>query len=384
MNISHGSKKPFFAITALLTTAAVLEGGGSISIIGTTGLQAPTGAQGSQGLQRSPGFLNAWSLKGNAGTVDGTNFLGTTDDAPFNIEVNGQRVFRFEPTTHAPNIIGGFSGNFVTSGTSGATIAGGGDPFPGDINQVNSSWGTVGGGFGNTASGIAATVSGGTNNAASGTASAVAGGEFNTASGFESFAAGSNAQADHDNCFVWSDGSGGQLGCAGPNRFVAAASGGVTFFTASDLTTGVSLASGGGSWSSVSDRNLKDHFVPVDGQGILAKLTAIPISTWNYKSQQLSIRHMGPMAQDFYAAFRVGEDDRHITEIDEAGVAFAAIQGLNEKLERSVSVQQTKIASLKEEIEIQRAAFAALAARVSSMERNSASTELARREVPAN
>jgi dTDP-4-amino-4,6-dideoxygalactose transaminase len=42
---------------------------------------------------------------------------------------------------------------------------------------------------------------------------------------------------------------------------------------------------------------------------------------------------MGVMAQDFYAAFGIGEDERHITTIDADGVAFAAIQGLNEKLE---------------------------------------------------
>jgi hypothetical protein len=35
------------------------------------------------------------------------------------------------------------------------------------------------------------------------------------------------------------------------------------------------------------------------------------------------------MAQDFYAAFRVGEDDKHITSIDEDGVALAAIKALH-------------------------------------------------------
>ena len=52
------------------------------------------------------------------------------------------------------------------------------------------------------------------------------------------------------------------------------------------------------------------------------------METWNYKSQDPSIRHVGPMAQDFYAAFGVGEDEKHITTIDADGVALAAIQGL--------------------------------------------------------
>jgi hypothetical protein len=39
------------------------------------------------------------------------------------------------------------------------------------------------------------------------------------------------------------------------------------------------------------------------------------------------------MAQDFFSAFHLGSDDKHITTVDEGGVALAAIQGLNQKLE---------------------------------------------------
>jgi len=41
------------------------------------------------------------------------------------------------------------------------------------------------------------------------------------------------------------------------------------------------------------------------------------------------VRHVGPMAQDFYVAFGVGADDKHITSIDEDGVALAAIKALH-------------------------------------------------------
>jgi hypothetical protein len=56
----------------------------------------------------------------------------------------------------------------------------------------------------------------------------------------------------------------------------------------------------------------------------------LPTSSWQYKSER-GVRHIGPMAQDFYAAFGVGTDDRHITSIDEEGVALAAIKALHAK-----------------------------------------------------
>jgi hypothetical protein len=49
----------------------------------------------------------------------------------------------------------------------------------------------------------------------------------------------------------------------------------------------------------------------------------MPIQRWNMKSQDASIRHIGPMAQDFHAAFAVGEDNRHINSVDADGVALA-------------------------------------------------------------
>ena len=88
------------------------------------------------------------------------------------------------------------------------------------------------------------------------------------------------------------------------------------------------LASAGGVEANVSDVALKENFASLEGKALLARLAAIPIQTWNYKSQDRSIRHMGPMAQDFYAAFGLGEDDKHINTVDSGGVAMAAIQEL--------------------------------------------------------
>ncbi|HEV2843583.1 MAG TPA: tail fiber domain-containing protein, partial [Thermoanaerobaculia bacterium] len=78
---------------------------------------------------------------------------------------------------------------------------------------------------------------------------------------------------------------------------------------------------------SPSDRGLKKDIVPVRRE-VLAKLAAVPISTWTYKTDE--IRHMGPMAQDFSAAFGLGIDDKHVSPMDMAGVSLAAVQALNE------------------------------------------------------
>jgi hypothetical protein len=117
-------------------------------------------------------------------------------------------------------------------------------------------------------------------------------------------------------------------------------------FTNSAATTGVLLAPGGGSWSSVSDRDSKENVAPVDVQAVLDAVVAMPLSTWNYKEQGDSVRHMGPMAQDFHAAFGLGVSDKMIDTIDPDGVSLAAIQGLNEKLIEEIETKDTEIAEL--------------------------------------
>lgn len=78
-----------------------------------------------------------------------------------------------------------------------------------------------------------------------------------------------------------------------------------------------------------SDRNAKEQFKPVNAREVLDKVARLPISEWQYKTQS-DARHIGPMAQDFRAAFSLGHDEKHITSVDADGVALAAIQGLNE------------------------------------------------------
>jgi hypothetical protein len=77
----------------------------------------------------------------------------------------------------------------------------------------------------------------------------------------------------------------------------------------------------------MSGRTRKSNIVPLDDAAVLDKVAALSVSEWSYTAER-GVRHVGPMAQDFYAAFGVGEDNRHITSIDEDGVALAAIKAL--------------------------------------------------------
>lgn len=204
-----------------------------------------------------------------------------------------------------------------------------------------------------------------------------------------SFAAGRRTRVNHVGAFVWADSQNASFASAGVNTFNVRAEGGVhwsadtslffgnttrqmlnlwgdnygigvqssTMYYRSDnafswyragvhSNTANSPGTGGtelmrlnasglrvnGTFVSASDRNAKENFVAIDPQSVLEKVVAMPISEWNYKEDPES-RHLGPMAQDFHAAFGVGPDDRHITTVDADGVALAAIQGLNRKVE---------------------------------------------------
>ncbi len=93
-----------------------------------------------------------------------------------------------------------------------------------------------------------------------------------------------------------------------------------------------------------SSREIKHGFSPVDPRGMLDRVVALPITSWNYNADP-NVRHIGPMAEDFYSAFQVGADDKGISVTDSAGVAFAAIQGLYSL----VAEKDSKIAEVQSE-----------------------------------
>ncbi len=95
--------------------------------------------------------------------------------------------------------------------------------------------------------------------------------------------------------------------------------------------SGASLTAGG-VWTNSSDRNLKENFTDVDANDILNKIVNLPVQLWNYKVESSGIKHLGPVAQDFYAAFGLGGTDTAISTIDPAGVALIGIKALQQQV----------------------------------------------------
>jgi hypothetical protein len=132
-------------------------------------------------------------------------------------------------------------------------------------------------------------------------------------------------------------------------------------------TAGVKLAPGSGTWASLSDRTMKTGITPLDERAILSKVVALPVTSWSYRSEDPRVRHAGPMAQDFYAAFGLGEDDRHITSIDEDGIALAAIKGLYENSTRAELADRRENRELRAQLRDVRRQLAALSAEVTAL-----------------
>ncbi|MGY1692014.1 hypothetical protein [Geodermatophilus sp. SYSU D01105] len=79
---------------------------------------------------------------------------------------------------------------------------------------------------------------------------------------------------------------------------------------------------------------------PTSEQEILERVAELPLSVWTYGFDDASVRHLGPMSQDFAAAFGLGSSDRSIDVVDANGVALAAIKALYQRvvtLEREVA-----------------------------------------------
>lgn len=226
-----------------------------------------------------------------------------------------------------------------------------------------------------------------------------------------SFAAGRRSRVNHPGAFVWADSQNASFASQGTNTFNVRAEGGIhvsadtsqffgnttrqmlnlwgeaygigvqssTFYCRTDDSGSFSwhrggthsntanapgaggvemmrLTSGGlrvnGTFVSASDREAKERFESVDARGVLEKVASLPVSRWSYKADP-GTRHVGPMAQDFHAAFALGEDDKHIAMVDADGVALTAIKGLNEKVEeqaRALRDRDERIAGLERQV----------------------------------
>ncbi|MCH7877760.1 MAG: tail fiber domain-containing protein [candidate division Zixibacteria bacterium] len=302
-------------------------GGGLLNIASDSGAVVSGGS-----VNRARGKYSV--VAGGGGALPSDSNLASGDKSAI---VGGQRNI----ASGFISFIGGGNGN-TASGDIGSVVCGGSGNTASQIfatvgggvsNRASSNYSTVGGGQSNVASGNASTIGGGVVNFATGVASTIPGGAFCIAAGDFSFAAGVRAHADHLGTFVWADSTNSNFSFSSTlkNQFSVRATGGTRFFSNAGLTAGVLLAPGGSTWSSVSDSALKRNIREVDYQEVLEKVVALPISQWSYEAQDESIEHIGPMAQDFYRLFGLGEDDKHINTLDPDGVALAAIKALYEE-----------------------------------------------------
>ena len=132
---------------------------------------------------------DVWHTGGNFGTVPLLNFLGTTDNQPLIFKVYGVEAMRFEPTSDAPNVVGGYGGNYVQPGLPGVTIGGGGSPFNNQPNIVtnNGNYATIAGGYHNLVRGYGGAILGGSVHVVGGDFGVIGGGQFNTEQGGYAF-----------------------------------------------------------------------------------------------------------------------------------------------------------------------------------------------------
>ena len=177
-------------------------------------------------------------------------------------------------------------------------------------------------------------------------------------------ALGHRAHAKNTGAFAWGDASTtDSLRSTANNQFSTRAAGGYRFFTNATLTTGVTLNAGGSSWNVVSDRNRKEHFQAVDGEDVLMRLRRVPVTSWNYIAEGREVRHIGPMAQDWHAAFALNGDPLTINQGDFDGVNLAAVQAL----EKRTGEQAERIRALEAEQARQAAEIAELRAAVRAL-----------------
>jgi hypothetical protein len=248
------------------------------------------------------------------------------------------------------------TGDFSFAGGNQVEASGYGAFASGD--QVNVS-GTVGVGFGSavTVSGTAG-FSSGASNTCSGFA-CVALGYTLTASGQGSTALGYRnlATADYTTALGYRTNTNNQRGAfligasdgatTATNELIAQqqgelrvrAPGGIRLRTSNfanaapgvSSNTGCDLAAGSGTWVCSSSRTLKSGFARVDGEAVLARLQGLELSTWRFKEDSTRARHLGPVAEDFYAAYGLGDGDKSIGVQDLAGVALVAAQALERR-----------------------------------------------------
>jgi trimeric autotransporter adhesin len=193
--------------------------------------------------------------------------------------------------------------------------------------------------------------------------------------GLAAVAIGYNVTADQDHSFalgkfasnngfqgtfIWSDGSASAsvdtFRNTANNEFAARATGGFRFRTNLGGTTGCNLPAGSGVFNCTSSRATKENFLSVRGEEVLKSLRFMPITSWNYIAEGKQVRHLGPMAEDFFQAFGLGTNNSSIGVQDLAGVSLAAVKALDERTlalqQKTAEVEQlrTRVSVLEERL----------------------------------
>jgi hypothetical protein len=211
-----------------------------------------------------------------------------------------------------------------------------------------------------------------------------AGGQLTNADGSGAIALGTRSTADadysvaigqrastngHAGAIVFADGSTtDSLEASANNQFSVRAAGGYRLYSNATETTGMSMNAGGSSWNVVSDRNRKEQFVDVDLQNVLEKVRGLPLTTWRYKGEEdRSVRHIGPMAQDWHAAFGFNGDDQTINMSDFDGVNLAAIKALEART-AELQAKAAEVETLRSQLAIQQQRLDAQQQRLEALE----------------
>lgn len=334
------------------------------------------------------------------GTIGGgfDNQAGSRDGVAANSAFATVGGGRTNQATGGNSVVGGGQSNLAT-GTS-SVVSGG---LTNNASGTNS---TVAGGLLNGAAGFVSTVSGGGLNCAGGDHSWVGGERAKTRVGNgagDGDCAPSSGDANGDEgSFVWADQSSNtDFVSSGPNQFLVRADNGVLINTQTagsaslivgprSASTSASIAvrsstnkqatflmengtgtlqmqmfppnagenrievfgggtaslSNGGTWTNASSRSYKENFSAVNGLEVLSRLVALPIMTWDYIGSAEGL-HMGPVAEDFKATFGLAGDGKSISTVDADGIALAAIQGLNAKLESENAALRARLDALE-------------------------------------
>ncbi|GAA3372897.1 tail fiber domain-containing protein [Streptomyces racemochromogenes] len=86
-----------------------------------------------------------------------------------------------------------------------------------------------------------------------------------------------------------------------------------------------------------------------NGFAVLETLATLPVSSWRYTWDPEHVRHLGPMAQDWHAAFGLGDTDTAIDFIDSNGITIVAIQALHQlvtDLQQEITQLRSQLAAL--------------------------------------